>query len=78
MNPRWVRNNKITVAIILYIFLFGLVNMIKPPFIYNPDGSMKEFGVGYRRKTIIPVWLLSIFIAILAYFSVMYYTSLYR
>ena len=22
---------------------------------YNPDGSLKEFGVGYRKKTIIPV-----------------------
>jgi hypothetical protein len=42
---------------------------------YNPDGSLKEFGVGFRKKTIIPVWLISIFLAILAYFSVVYYTS---
>lgn len=78
MNPRWVRNNKASVAIILYIVLFALINMIKPAFMYNPDGTLKSFGVGYRSKTIIPVWLISIFLAIIAYFSVMYYTSTTR
>jgi hypothetical protein len=78
MNPRWVRHNKVSVAIILYIILFTLVNLVKPAFMYNPDGTIKEFGVGFRKKTIIPIWLISIFMAIIAYFSVMYYTSNYR
>ena len=78
MNPRWVRHNKVSVAIILYIFLFALINFVKPAFMYNPDGSIKEFGVGFRKKTIIPVWLISIFLAIIAYFSVMYYTVTFR
>jgi len=78
MNPRWVRHNKAAVAIILYVALFSLINVIKPAFMYNPDGTLKEFGVGYRSKTIIPVWLISIFLAIIAYFSVMYYTSTVR
>ena len=78
MNPRWVRHNKVAVAIILYIALFALINTIKPAFMYNPDGTLKDFGVGYRSKTIIPVWLISIFLAIIAYFSVMYYTSTVR
>jgi len=78
MNPRWVRHNKVSVAIILYIILFTLVNLVKPAFMYNPDGSIKEFGVGFRKKTIIPIWLISIFMAIIAYFSVMYYTTVFR
>ena len=78
MNPRWVRHNKVSVAIILYIILFTLVNLLKPAFMYNPDGTIKEFGVGFRKKTIIPIWLISIFMAIIAYFSVMYYTTIYR
>ena len=78
MNPRWVRHNKVAVAIILYIALFVLINTIKPAFMYNPNGTLKSFGVGYRSKTIIPVWLISIFLAIIAYFSVMYYTSTAR
>jgi len=78
MNPRWVRHNKVTVAIILYVALFVAINVIKPAFMYNPNGTLKEFGVGYRSKTIIPVWLISVFLAIIAYFSVMYYTSSVR
>ena len=75
-EKRWVRQNKIVVAILIYIILFGLVNLLTPAFMYNPDGSLKEFGVGFRKKTIIPVWLISIFLAIIAYFSVMYYSSI--
>ena len=78
IQQRWIRHNKISVAILVYIILFVLVNMVKPAFMYNPDGSIKEFGVGFRKKTIIPIWLISIFIAIIAYFSVMYYVSVYR
>ena len=78
MNPRWVRHNKVSVAIILYIILFVLVNVVKPAFMYNPDGSIKEFGVGFRKKTIIPIWLISIFLAIISYFSVMYYSVSFR
>jgi len=74
-EKRWVRQNKISVAILIYILLFGLINLMAPAFMYNPDGSLKEFGVGYRKKTIIPVWLISIFLAIIAYFSVVYYTA---
>ena len=74
-EKRWVRHNKISVAILIYIILFGLINLLTPAFMYNPDGSLKDFGVGFRRKTIIPVWLISIFLAIIAYFSVVYYAS---
>ena len=74
-EKRWVRQNKIVVAILIYIILFVLVNLLTPAFMYNPDGSLKEFGVGFRKKTIIPAWLISIFLAILSYFSVVYYTA---
>jgi hypothetical protein len=79
MNQRrWVRNNKVSVAILIFVILFGVINMIKPAFMYNDDGSIKEFGVGFRKKTIIPVWLISIMLAIISYFSVMYYTAVRR
>jgi hypothetical protein len=74
-EKRWVRHNKISIAILIYIILFGILNILTPAFMYNPDGSLKEFGVGFRKKTIIPVWLISILLAILAYFSVVCYTS---
>jgi len=75
---RWVRENKIIVAIVIYVLLFTTVNVLKPAFMYNPDGSIKQFGVGYRKKTIIPIWLISVVIAIISYFSVMAYTTTFR
>jgi len=75
---RWVRNNKIIVAIFIYVLLYSMINILKPAFMYNPDGSIKQFGVGYRKKTIIPVWLISILIAIISYFSVMAYITTIR
>ena len=47
--------------------------MIKPACFYNRDGSIREFGVGYRNKTILPIWLLSLVLGILCYLVVMYY-----
>jgi hypothetical protein len=77
-SQRWVRHNKITVAIFIYIILFMVINTTKPAFMYNPDGTLKEFGLGFRRKTVIPLWLISILLAIITYFSVLYYSSLMR
>jgi len=48
---------------------------LKPSFLYNTDGSLREFGVGFRRKTVIPAWFLSILLAILSYFLVLYYLA---
>jgi hypothetical protein len=51
------------------------IQMIKPAFLYNNDGSIREFGVGYRNKTILPIWLLSLILGILSYLFVMYYVA---
>jgi hypothetical protein len=48
---------------------------MKPACFYNKNGSLRDFGVGYRNKTILPVWLLSIILGILCYLAVLYYTS---
>ncbi len=49
--------------------------MIKPDFLYKKDGSVREFGVGYKNKTIMPVWLFSIILGILSYIAVLYYLT---
>ena len=41
------------------------INYLKPAFLYTHKGTLRQFGLGYRHKTIIPLWLLSIIIAIL-------------
>jgi len=55
--------------------MYSAILYFKPSFIYNRDGSLRAFGVGFKRKTVIPAWLLAIVLAIVAYLIVLYYVS---
>lgn len=75
MNRTYIRENAPLFAIVLFLIIFVSIQMIKPAFLYNRDGSIREFGVGYRNKTIMPIWLLSLILGILSYLIVMYYIA---
>jgi hypothetical protein len=49
--------------------------MLKPTIMYNEDGGFRPFGVGYRHKTVVPIWLVSILVAIFSYLGVLYYLA---
>ena len=70
-----IRNNLAGTAILLYIIVFMLVQYANPSFLYNEDGSLREFGIGYSSKTILPIWLIAILLGMLSYVTV-YYISL--
>ena len=71
----FINNHITTISIAIFIAAYGIIHSIKPSFLFNKDGSLREFGVGFRRKTIIPSWLMSIVLAIICYFSVLYYVA---
>jgi hypothetical protein len=75
MYRNYIRQNITIVSIVLFIIIFGSIQMMKPACFYNKDGSIREFGVGYRNKTILPIWLLSLVLGILCYLAVMYYVA---
>jgi hypothetical protein len=75
MNRTYIRENAPLFAIVLFLIMFTTIQMIKPAFLYNKDGSVREFGVGYRNKTILPIWLLSLILGIISYLIVMYYVA---
>jgi uncharacterized membrane protein YidH (DUF202 family) len=75
MYRKYIRENITLFAIILFIIIFGIIQIIKPACFYNKDGSIREFGIGYKNKTILPIWLLSIILGILCYLCIMYYVS---
>ena len=75
MNRNYIRENATIFSIVLFLVMFGAIQMMKPAFLYNKDGSIREFGVGYRNKTILPIWLLSLILGILSYLFVMYYVA---
>jgi hypothetical protein len=73
INRNYIRENITTISIILFVLIFGVFVITKPAFLYNKDGSIREFGIGYKNKTILPIWLLSIILGIFSYFIVMFY-----
>jgi uncharacterized membrane protein YozB (DUF420 family) len=76
INKLYIREHVTTFSVILFIILFGLIVMMKPRFLYNKDGSIREFGIGYKNKTIFPIWLFSIILGILSYLFIMFYIRL--
>ena len=70
-----IRENPTLFAIILFLCWFYFLQALKPSFLYNNDGSIREFGVGYKNKTILPVWFLSIILGILSYIVVLFYST---
>jgi len=75
MLKTFTRNNTTLVSIVIFLVIFGLIQTIKPSFLYNNDGSLREFGVGYKNKTILPMWLFSIILGIITYVIVLYYLT---
>jgi hypothetical protein len=65
--------NVLFIIIAVYICLYaGIVNF-KPSFMYDEKNDcFRQFGVGYKNTTILPLWLISILLAIISYFSVLY------
>jgi hypothetical protein len=78
MYKNYIKENITFVSIIIFVLIFGIIQFIKPSFLYNRDGSPREFGIGYRNKTILPIWLLSVVLGIFSYLAVLYYTSSIR
>uniref|UniRef100_A0A6C0BS40 Uncharacterized protein n=1 Tax=viral metagenome TaxID=1070528 RepID=A0A6C0BS40_9ZZZZ len=60
------------ISIIIFLVIYGIIVMYKPVLIYKDDGTLRDFGVGYKNKTPIPLWFVSILLAIITYISVRY------
>jgi hypothetical protein len=62
-----VHQNIISFSILFFIIVLCIIHYIKPNLIYNKDGSYKPFGIGFKNKTVVPIWLVSIILAIFSY-----------
>ena len=84
-----MKKMKSTINTFLVVFLYGIINACSLPSGYevsspdefvqvsfiNENGTLKHFGIGYKNKTIFPLWLISILYAIISYFIVLLYIS---
>ena len=66
----YIRKQKVAVAIFFFLILFSIIHYLKPKCIYNDEGGFRPFGLGYRHKTIIPIWVVAILLAIFCYLAV--------
>lgn len=73
MYKSFIRKNNITTSIIIFLILFIIFVNVKPNFLFNRKGALRNFGIGKSNTTILPIWLLVIIIAILSYLFVLYY-----
>ena len=76
MNYNFIRKNINSFAILLFLVLFSLLNFVQPGFLYNNNGTLREFGLGRRRKTVLTIWLLSLLLGILSYLAVLYFVTI--
>ena len=68
----YVASHMTTISIMIFTALFVLINYIKPGILYNDDGSLREFGIGRKRATVVPIWLAVLLLAIFSYLGVWY------
>ena len=70
-----VNENIVITSVILFIIIYGLIIYSKPNIVFNKDGSLRQFGIGKSDTTILPAWLISLLIAIISYFIILYYIA---
>lgn len=75
LSRSFIRYHHVSFSIILFLILFAIIHYIKPGLIYNRDGGFRPFGIGYRNKTVISIWVVAIVLAILSYLAVAYYLA---
>ena len=73
MNRSFILKNINLTAIFIFLFLYTILVTVKPGLMFTKEGLIRDFGIGYKNKTVTPVWLITIIIAILSYLFVLYY-----
>ena len=74
MNIHYVRTHRAFCAIIIFLICMSLILIVKPKLVYDNSGAFRHFGVGYRNKTIFPIWIVTIILAIMSYLFVLMYS----
>lgn len=60
------------ISLVMFIIIYGIMIYSKPSIMFYEDGMLREFGIGYKNKTICPLWIASILLGALCYLFVLY------
>jgi len=72
-DRNFIRRNIVAFAILVFVLAYIVVITYQPSFLYKEDGTLRSFGIGYRQKTVVPMWFVVISMAIFSYVVVHYY-----
>ena len=75
MDSKIIRTNKVSFSILLFLVGMTIIHISQPSIIYNEDGGFRQFGLGYKEKTVLPIWFFTIILAILSYLFVLYIST---
>ena len=78
MFNKFLLKNINLLSIIVFFILFAIILLSKPLFIFDKNGLPREFGIGYKNKTILPLWLTVIILAIISHLFILYLIKFYR
>jgi len=59
-------DTNVKITLIIFVILSISIYYLKPPIMFNSDGSFKQFGLT-RDKTIYPYWLSCLIVGIIVY-----------
>lgn len=76
MYKSFVSRFNLSITIFVFLIIYIIVVNLKPAFLFNKNGTIRNFGLGKSKCSIFPIWLFVIFIAILIYIFIMYYIKL--
>ena len=71
ITKKFIRLNRVNLAILIFLISFVIVHLLKPSLMYTKEGGFRQFGVGYKHKTVIPIWIIAIVLAIFSYLAVL-------
>jgi len=72
MIKKYVKDHPVIISIILFCLIYFTLQISHPKYLYDDAGALKTFGIGYRNKTVFPIWIFAICLAILCYVFVMF------
>lgn len=71
VSLKYMRTHQTTIAIFIFLILFSMVHLLKPGICYTENGGFRQFGLGYKNKTVMPIWIVAIVLAIFSYMIVL-------
>lgn len=60
-------NTRVIYAILFYVLLVVLISLAKPSIMFDTDGSVKPFGIGYD-KTMFSLGVFTVVLAVLSFY----------